>query len=596
MRLSVYLLPVLSFLALPVLLPAQVQQADDGTDEARVLDRIITRTGACGAVSTALWPPAADAATDLAIRLDTAAIPLTTLDRLDLYHLYRSRNEWLVQPGQWEGFTRGRQDIRFTDYEGRERRSTSHVLASMDHARYILSRKPVWGIFYRTPANLWETSGTSLYLKVNPLLRVALGRTDDDGWTYASQYGVRLRGGLDERIYFSAEFLGSQVRFPAWVRAYVGQHLALPGNGLYRTYTSSVPGTGEGYTFLNARGYVGFRVIPHVQVQFGHGRHRIGQGYRSLLLSDFSNNYLYLKILTRVGRFTYQNLFAELSASSANTISGSGPVPKKYFAAHYLGVDLLPNLHFGVFESVVFNRTDHFEFQYLNPVILYRSIEHLTGNTDNVLVGLNADWRFLRRYQLYGQVVLDEFKFREILVHNRGWWGNRYGFQFGARALNLAGVDHLDLQVEYNQLRPYTYQHADEAANYTHYRMPLAHPLGANFREGLAILRWQPARRWFVEGRVISASVGHDVEGLNYGSDLLLSSDNRPGDYGRSTGQGLDTRILILGMDVGYTLFTQFTLQAGYLERQESAAGIRTTTRILGGGFRWNLPDLRMDF
>ncbi|MCF8238387.1 MAG: capsule assembly Wzi family protein [Saprospiraceae bacterium] len=593
----IHVLLLLLACGLPLPLTGQVLGLDPGSDDARIIERIITKTGERGLVSSGLYPLNRDAVAALAMRFDTAtSTPIGVQDRFDLFEIYKDNNEWLVQPGAYEGFTKQRAPIRFVDYEGRERTSQSHVMASADHARYVLSRKPVWKTFYRTPANLWETQSPSFYVKVNPLLRFSLSQSGDQGLFFANQRGIRIRGGIDERIYFATEILETQASFPDYVRDFTQYHRALPGNGLYKTYTSSVLDIENGLDYLNAQGYVGFRIIPHIHAQFGHGRHFIGQGYRSLLLSDFSNNYFYLKFLTRLGRFTYQNIFAELSASSANAISGDKLVPKKYMAAHYLGVDILPNLNIGLFESVVYNRSQQFELQYLNPVILYRSVEHLTGSPDNVLVGLNADWRFLKRFQLYGQVILDEFKFKEIFLDNRGWWANKYGFQAGIKAIDVAGIDHLDLQVEYNQVRPYTYQHFDSLSNYTHYNMPLAHPLGANFKELIVIGRYQPARRWVIQGRMMMASTGRDTNGQNYGSDLLRNYKSRIGDYDNTTGQGVETDIFLLGIDATYELFYHFYLQASFFNRMEKTASSERNVQMIGGGIRWNLPDVRMDF
>lgn len=575
---------------------AQVQHVDDGTDDAWIIERMITKTGTRGLVTSGLYPLNRDAVTALAMQFENPETPISVQDRLDLFEIYKDNNEWLVQPGAYEGFTKQRASIRFTDYEGREQTGTSHVMASNQHARYVLSKKPVWSWFFRTPANLWETQSSVFYVKVNPLIRLQLSRSAQEGYLFANQRGIRIRGGVDERIYFSTEILETQARFPGYVRDYTSYHKALPGNGLYKNYKSSVLDIDNGLDYLNARGYVGFRIIPHIHAQIGHGRHFIGQGYRSLLLSDFSNNYFYLKFLTRVGLFTYQNIFAELAAFSANGIQGSSLVPKKYMAAHYLGIDLSDQVHIGLFESVVYNRSQQFEWQYLNPVILYRSVEHLTGSPDNVLVGLNGDWRFLNRFQLYGQVILDEFKLKEIFLDNQGWWANKYGFQAGLKAIDVAGVNHLDLQMEYNRVRPYTYQHFDSLSNYTHYSMPLAHPLGANFQEWIFRARYQPAPKWVLEGRLINAITGRDEGGLNYGSDLLRNYTSRIGDYQNTTGQGVKTEVLIGGLDATYELFYHFYLQASWMIREEKAPTGTQTMQMIGGGVRWNIPDVRMDF
>ncbi len=590
------LISLLFLLAMPYRGLAQVLGLEEGSPDTRILERLMIKTNRPADLDPALKPYGREAVTAWAMTFDTAAVPLSGTDRKDLFRIYKNNNEWLVQPGAWGGFTKERQPIRFTDWEGNEHTTNSHVDASSRHARYVMSRQPIWKIFYRSPANLYETHSKSFYIKANPLLRFSLTKDIDDGVLFANQRGIRLRGGIDERIYFATEIIETQARFPAYVSDFTNSRKALPGNGLYKTYASSIVDVTNAYDYLNAQGYIGFRIIPHIHAQLGHGRHFIGNGYRSLLLSNFSNNYFYLKFLTQFGRFTYQNIFAELAAFSANAVPGENLVPKKYFAAHYLSARILPNLRIGLFEAVVYNRSRQMEWQYLNPVILYRSVEHLTGSPDNVLVGLNADWSFLRRFQLYGQVMLDEFKFKELFVDNRGWWANKYGMQVGLKAIDFAGVDHLDLQVEYNIVRPYTYQHFDSLSNYTHYNMPLAHPLGANFKEWIFTARYQPAYRWVVEGRFMHARTGRDADGQNNGSDLLQTYLSRPNDYGNFTGQGVAAEIGLMGLDVHYELFHQFYLQFTWFRRVEQPITYFSQANYFGGGIRWNLPETRMDF
>ena len=51
----------------------------------------------------------------------------------------------------------------------------------------------------------------------------------------------------------------------------------------------------------------------YLDFQFGYDKNFIGNGYRSLFLSDFGNSYLFLKINTRIWKFNYLNLFMELT-------------------------------------------------------------------------------------------------------------------------------------------------------------------------------------------------------------------------------------------------------------------------------------------
>ena len=263
-----------------------------------------------------------------------------------------------------------------------------------------------------------------------------------------------------------------------------------------------------------------------------------------MLLSDFSNNYLFLKFNTRVWRIHYQNIFAELAATSFVNIQGDNLVPKKYMAAHFLNFEITSNLTFGLFEAIMFSRNNQFELHYLNPLVFYRTIEGAIGSPDNVLLGVNGKWNLFNRFQLYGQFILDEFKLDEL--SEDGWWGNKFGIQAGIKAINIFGIDHLDGQVEFNTARPYTFTHRDSSARYTHYNQPLTHPLGANFRETVFKLRYQPFHRLVFDGRFIMMNYGTDTNTENWGHNILLSNVTREQDYGNKIGQGVATESVII--------------------------------------------------
>ena len=81
--------------------------------------------------------------------------------------------------------------------------------------------------------------------------------------------------------------------------------------------------------------YVSYRSDKFFSVQFGHGKHFIGDGYRSLFLSDNSFNYPYLMIQTDLGKIQYTNLYAEFKDINYFRTHGSDNkdqigYPKKY--------------------------------------------------------------------------------------------------------------------------------------------------------------------------------------------------------------------------------------------------------------------------
>lgn len=454
------------------------------------------------------------------------------------------------------------------------------------------TRRPLWKDLYRTPAFLFESDGAAYTLRINPMLSAYLGRDGAEGsLVFINQRGLQVRGSIDRRVTFFTEVTETQARFPAYVNRRINRDLAVPGNGFYKTYKSQLLDLDDGYDFLNARGYVGWQLTSHISMRLGSGRHFIGNGYRSLLLSDFSNNAPYLEINSRIGRVHYQNIWSELTAASNTSIPGDVALPRKYLAAHYLGVRINPQLEIGLFEAVVFSRNNRFDLSYLNPVIFYRVVEQAAGSPDNVLLGLNIRADAFRRVRFYGQLALDEFKLDELVLNNRGWWGNKFGWQVGLSYHKAFGCDELRLQVEYNSVRPYTYSHRDSSARYTHYRQPLAHPLGANFREWLATAHWQPLPRLHVELRTILMDIGEDQPGLNWGNNPLLSSNSRVQDYGNVIAQGADSRILLGSLLVSAELFHNAFVDIEWLYRNQrsSAEAQPFRTSMLMAGLRINV-------
>ncbi|MFK7934904.1 MAG: hypothetical protein AB8G22_15450 [Saprospiraceae bacterium] len=552
-----------------------------------VLDRLDIKTDIQSPIFSSLRPFTRGDIVKYALVVDTAynQVSLTSLDRNDLYYLFKDSNEWLIS------------STYPTTIGGKNELSTAQVISSRKDSRYT-ERKPLLKYFYKTPANLLEINQPFLHLRVNPILNLSIAQPNGDGGAlFANQRGLIIRGGIDDRIYFYTSIIESQQGFANYINQRVDETKSLPGQGFYKNFQSSAFENTRSFDYLNSQGYIGFNVTKHVGIQFGYGRHFIGNGYRSLLLSDFSNNHLYLKLNWRIGRFHYQNLYTELTANSARTESGNGLLIKRFMTAHYFGYRLTKNITVGFYEAVVFSRNS-FDFNYLNPVILYRTVEQAVGSPDNALLGFDAKWNLFNRFQIYGQLMLDEFKFDELFVEQRGWWGNKYAIQAGAKYIDAFGIDHFDVQYERNAARPYTYTHRDSSSAYAHLQQPLAHPVGANFKENLLILRYQPTKNLFFNTRWINIDYGQDPAGKNFGSNILIPHTTREMDFGNETGQGIATEVNIIGLELSYQFFHNMFIDLHYFYRNEDTPldAMDLRTNYFGGGLRVNFDRPRLDF
>ncbi len=467
--------------------------------------------------------------------------------------------------------------------------------SSAINAKPYDEQKPLLKYFYKNPSHFLSVDAENFSLRANPIVQVAYGNASNYNNTiFKNLRGAEISGYIDSKVYFYTRILENQEGFIPYVNQYIATNSAIPQNGFYKPYKSAILSNVQGYDFLNAQAYVGIPISKSIALELGHGRHFIGNGLRSLLLSDFSNNYFYLKFNTNVWKLHYQNIFAELNSTSANFVTNDELIGKKYMANHYLSVRPFKNFEIGLFESVIFARENQFELQYLNPVILYRMAEQFLGSADNALIGINASYRVKDKVLLYGQVMLDEFNLE--LLKKDGWFGNKQGLQLGLKWFNPFGVQNLTAQCEYNAIRPYTYSHNRPASNvrsitsYSHYNMPLAHPLGANTSEIIFVLNYKPASKFSFELSAAKMSVGRDQLGLNYGSNILLNTNTLVNEYGNVLLQGEKNDIIFLRLNASYEIVKNYKVFIHPQYRKSSSKDLQYnyTNLYLGGGITIN--------
>lgn len=455
------------------------------------------------------------------------------------------------------------------------------------------SKKPFLKHFYRSPAHLYEVNTKDFFLSVNPVFQYYVGReSNNDRHIFLNTRGVTLRGRIADKVGFAAYITDNQERTPEYVQQWEIERTAVPGAGFYKDFKV------DGYDYFDARGYISFNAAKFIDIQFGYDKNFIGNGHRSLFLSDFSAPTLFLKLNTRVWKFNYQNLFMELN--TANRLNADNLIPKKYAAFHHLDLAVTKWLNLGLFEGVVFGRTNHFEFGYLNPVIFYRSIEQQSGSFDNAVLGVDAKANVARKFQFYGQFLVDEFNLTE-LRKGSGWWANKIGYQLGAKYIDAFNISHLDLQLETNRVRPFTYSHRDSVANYTHYNQPLAHPLGANFQEIIGMLRYQPAPQWFFQAKAIYYMQGKDTGNVSFGSNIFLPnipSYRNNMNYGFELGDAIRAKTAYASLLVSYEWKPNFFFELSTVYRKEAANFLQPgkNSLVLYGGVRWNMHRREFDF
>ncbi len=450
----------------------------------------------------------------------------------------------------------------------------------------LRSKKSLWNTFYETPADLIQVDNPDFFLSVNPVLQLQAGvESESNEFLFLNARGIVARGLIAKRIGFQTYLVENQERGPAFVRDRINQFRAVPGAGFYKSFKTT------GVDYFDARGSVMFNAAKFLDIQFGYDRQHLGNGYRSLYLSEYGNSFLFLNLNLRVWRLNYVAKTMELTAQYRRGSTDS-LFQKKYMAINHISFNAPKWLTVGLFEGVVFNRVNQFEFSYLNPIMFLRPMEQNNGSADNAFVGVDLKANIARRFQLYTQVLFDEFKLDELRSGD-GWWANKWALQFGGKYIDAFGVKNLDIQGELNLVRPFTYAHNDTIANYTHYNQPLAHPLMSNVRELVGIVRYQPAPKWYLQARVNGWWGGTDPAGQNYGNNIFLDSDTRTRDYGNVFGQLNETQFVNANLWAAYEWKENFFIEANLTMRKTN----NVPTNVIGSfGIRWNMHRRDYDF
>ncbi|MBA3829967.1 MAG: hypothetical protein H0X33_13585 [Taibaiella sp.] len=529
------------------------------TEDYHVLDRLETRSGRLSdSLFNSTRPQMRSRAVDFLEAQDSTN---TGLSKTDHYNIDRMINE----SGEWAPGENGEKD----------------------------AKHPWFHTFYKKQFDLFQVHTNNFFLVVNPVISAELysERGNKAGTLYWSGRGFEARGWIAKRIGFYTYVTDNQERDVSFYHDWVFKHNAVPGADYY------IGKGGTHYDYLLAAGYFDIAIIKdHLNATFGYDKNFIGDGINSMFLSDFSAGTPFLRLITRIWKLNYENLYTELTTQHGT--ASDQLMPHKYATMHHLSFNATRWLNLGVFESVVFGRQNQYELRYLNPVIFIASLEQSVGSPDKKHIGIDFKSIAAKHLQFYGQFLLDEFKSSEFFS-NRGWWGNKWAAQLGGKYFDAFSVRNLDLQLELNVVRPYTYTHSDTVANYTNYNQPLANPLGADFIQVIGIAKYQPSNKLYLTVKGMYYVQGADTGNADYGSNIFASYTNRSMEYGVKLINGVKTNCALLNLEMSYELRPNFFIDLGathrrYVYNDNQFPG--ATTTYVYGGFRLNISKRNIDF
>jgi hypothetical protein len=465
------------------------------------------------------------------------------------------------------------------------------------------SKSPILKHFFRKKSDFYSFHNKDFDLHINPVIYFGMGKDSNrDDKLMINSRGIEVRGMVDNKVGFYTFLTDNQTIIPDYAWQQVRLNPVIPHEGFWKEYKN-----GTGADFLSARGYITYDPTKHIHLQFGHDRNFIGNGYRSLAFSDYAAPSMFLKANVNIWKLNFLFMVNQMTGAVDGSIGGlrdtGKAYPDKYNALHHISINIGKKFNLGVFESVIFTPddtlgSDHLRLDYFNPIIFYRAIEQQNGSTDNVIIGMDFKWNAVHKLQFYGQFVLDEFVIDNIKQGN-GWWANKFGIQAGGKYVDAFGIPNLDLQGEINVVRPYTYSHGSRLGNYSNYQQPIGHPMGANFKEVIGIMRYQPLPRLFITGKLMLIQIGRDSTGVNWGSDILKSNRNdRPRNFGNVIGQGVANDIVYGSFTMSWMLRHNIFIDGSVIIRMSECVlkPYDNNTAITSLALRWNIPQRLYEF
>jgi len=408
--------------------------------------------------------------------------------------------------------------------------------------------------------------------------------------------GYQLGGTVGNNFFFYTSGYENQGKFASYYDDVVNTIHFVPGQSYDRSF--GLPTKDWSY----ATAIISYTPIKQLNVTLGEDKTFIGDGYRSLLLSDYAAPYPMLRLTANLGKVQYMVMWSYLESLLAPKFDGFGSNRRKWGVFHYLDWNVNNRLSLGFFNALIAAEADNngnlhgFDFNYVNPAILVSSLGPSKPIPDNTVVGFTARYKIFDKTALYGQLLIDRFNAGSFLSgHN--YANNTNGIQLGIRGADIFNVKNLNYLVEYNAVTPYTYASTTPITNYTQYDEPLGDPLGANFREGIGMLNYSIGRFDFT-GELMYAKYGLDATGQNNGKDV-----NQPfvAAFAKNAGieQGIVTSLYYAEGTISYLINPKHNLRLELgvvLRDQSNGATGSQKTELVTFGLRSSFRDLYHDF
>jgi len=437
--------------------------------------------------------------------------------------------------------------------------------------------------------HLLEFKGENFYLAISPVFDFSYGLDFQDTSKrrlFQNTRGFHVEGDLFKNFSFSTSLYENQSRNTRYQSQYFagnGEMYVNHTDSSYFTQNAVIPGSGrtkpfkvDAFDYGYAVGNVVYKPFKVLTLSAGNTSHFIGDGYRSMLLSDNSYSAPYYQVNYRFLpkweliylRTRWMNLLRKPISTSVEAYYE----PKGY-AVNYLSFQGSKKLSISLFEGTIYSRGDsiiskHVHPLYYNPIPLLGSFL-LNNEQINSMIGLNIGYTAFPNVRIYGQLAYNNFS-------------NGIGGQLGARFSEPFKVKNLFVQLEGNYASSQLYSSNTSRLNYSHYNLPLAHTKGQGFVEAILRVNYE-WKRVYVDVKSVSYVLS------NYNDYSLLPVQTIANSYSGN--------VFYNSLEFGYRFNRKmnFSVFANGLFRMDSHSS-QVSTFMLSFGIKTSLMNHYFDF